>query len=124
LGGIDMFRFENLDIWKRAIQITDEVFNVADFLEGRHYYRFADQMFGAVLSISNNIAEGSGSYSKKDFKLYLNYTHRSIFETVNMIIIEYRRSYINEEQNEHLKTELEEISKMISGFSKSLNEKQ
>ncbi len=121
LGGINMFRFESLDIWKRAVVLTDEIFNVAEFIEGRHYYRFADQLRGAVISISNNIAEGSGSSSKKDFIKFLNYTHRSIFETVNMIIIAGRRNYISEQQNERLKNELEEVSKMISGFSKSLH---
>ncbi|MDI6765796.1 MAG: four helix bundle protein [Bacteroidota bacterium] len=118
-----MFRFENLEIWKRSIQITDEIFNIADIIESKHHYRFADQLRGAVLSISNNIAEGSGSSSKRDFTQFLNYTHRSIFETVNMLIIACRRKYINEDQKNNLRNELEEISKMVSGFSRSLNHK-
>lgn len=118
-----MFRFENLEIWKRSIKITDEMFNIADIIESKHQYRFADQLRGAVLSISNNIAEGSGSSSKKDFTQFLNYAHRSIFETVNMLILASRREYFNEQQKSHLINELEEISKMISGFSKSLQSK-
>ncbi len=118
-----MFRFENLEIWKRSIQITDEIFNIADVIENKHHYRFSDQLRGAVLSISNNIAEGSGSSSKKDFCQFLNYTHRSIFETVNMLIIACRRKYLGEGQHNLLKNELEQISKMISGFSKSLQSK-
>jgi len=118
-----MFRFENLEIWKRSIQITDKIFNIADIIEKRHHYRYADQLRGAVLSISNNIAEGSGSSSKRDFTQFLNYTRRSIFETVNMLIIARRREYISEELKNHLINEFEEISKMISGFSKSLQSK-
>jgi four helix bundle protein len=118
-----MFRFEDLEIWKRSIKITDEIFSIADIIESKHQYRFADQLRGAVLSISNNIAEGSGSSSKKDFTQFLNYAHRSIFETVNMLILASRREYFNEQQKSHLINELEEISKMISGFSKSLQSK-
>jgi four helix bundle protein len=118
-----MFRFENLEIWKRSVDITDSIFGIADQLENKHCYRFADQLRGAVLSISNNIAEGSGSSSKKDFCQFFNYTHRSIFETVNMLIIAYRRKYILVQQKDSLKNELEEISKMIMGFSKSLQSK-
>ena len=88
-----MFRFENLEIWKRSIEVTDRLFDLADTFEAKHHYRFADQLRGASLSISNNIAEGSGSSSKKDFTKFLNYTHRSIFETVNMLIIASRRAF-------------------------------
>ena len=56
------FRFQDLKIWQLAIQIADELFNMADDLEQKKLYRFADQLRGAGMSMSNNIAEGSGSY--------------------------------------------------------------
>lgn len=101
-----MFRFEGLEVWKRSIKITDEIFDIADSIEDRHKYRFAEQLRAASLSISNNIAEGSGSNSKKEFKQYLNHSHRSIFETVNMIIIATRRKYITESQKIIITNEL------------------
>lgn len=116
----NMFRFENLEIWKRSVSLTDQLFNLSDKLEKMHHYRFGEQLRGAALSISNNIAEGSGSSSKKDFRQYLNYAHRSVFETVSMITIARRRNYISENERSSLHSELEEISKMITGFSKSL----
>ena len=61
------FRFQDMEIWQIAVQIGDVLLNIADDLEQRKLYRFADQMRGASLSVSNNIAEGSGSASKKDF---------------------------------------------------------
>lgn len=115
-----MFRFENLDIWKRSIEVTDQIFDIADLLEDKRRYKFAEQLRGAVLSITNNIAEGSGSNSKREFKLFLNYSHRSVSETANMIILCLRRKYIDEETNRKHLNQLEEISKMITGFSKSL----
>jgi four helix bundle protein len=59
-----LFRFQDLEIWKKAIEIGDKLLNIADDLEKRKLYRFAEQVRGAGLSISNNIAEGSGSLSK------------------------------------------------------------
>jgi len=50
------FRFQDLKIWQSAIQIADELFDIADDLEQKKLYRFADQLKGAGMSISNNIA--------------------------------------------------------------------
>ncbi len=55
------FRFQDLKIWQLAIEIALELFNIADALENKKLYRFAEQLRGAGMSMSNNIAEGSGS---------------------------------------------------------------
>jgi len=55
------FRFQDLKIWQSAIEIADELFNIADDLERKKLYRFAEQLRGSGMSMSNNIAEGSGS---------------------------------------------------------------
>ncbi|MEI9477283.1 MAG: four helix bundle protein [Deltaproteobacteria bacterium] len=49
------FRFENLEIWKRAVEIARKLFKIADSLETKKLYRFADQLRGAGLSMPNNI---------------------------------------------------------------------
>ncbi len=113
-----MFRFEELDIWKRAIAMTDSFFDLADQLDGRRKYRFAEQLRSAALSITNNIAEGSGSISSREFKQFLNFAHRSISETANMLIICHRRGYIDGETKRCHLSGLEESSRMVMGFSK------
>ena len=115
-----MFRFEGLEIWNRSIRLTDQLFDVADHIHEKHHFRLAYQLRGSALSISNNIAEGSGSSSRKDFQVFLNYAHRSIFESVNMIMIAHRRKFISQTQLVEIKDELEVISKMVSAFSKTL----
>jgi len=51
------FRFQDLEIWRMAIEIADELFGIADELEGKRLFRFTDQLRGAGMSMSNNIAE-------------------------------------------------------------------
>jgi four helix bundle protein len=48
------FRFQDLKIWQLAIRIADELFDIADRLEEKRLYRFADQLRGAGMSMSNN----------------------------------------------------------------------
>ncbi|WP_423147310.1 four helix bundle protein [Rubrolithibacter danxiaensis] len=114
------FRFEDLHIWQKAIETTDELYNIADHLEDIKQYRFAEQFRSAALSISNNIAEGSGSNSNPDFCKFLNYSHRSIFEIVNMLIVFNQRKYIENDLLYKKKQELDHLARMIVNFSKSL----
>ena len=115
-----MFRFEGLEVWKRASVIAREMMEVADDLDHIRKYKIAEQLRSAALSISNNIAEGSGSSSQRDFKVFLNYSHRSVFETANIVMLCYQSGWITKSKaQEHLK-ELEEMARMITGFSRSL----
>lgn len=114
------FRFQNLEIWKRAIKVAQVLFDVADNLEEKHLYRFAEQLRGAALSIPNNIAEGSGSESDREFGQFLNFARRSIFEVTNMLFVFTDRGLIEREQQVALVHELEELSRMITGFRRSL----
>ena len=57
------FRFQDLKIWHLAIENADELFDIADGLEQKRLFRFAEQLRGSGMSMSNNIAEGSGSDS-------------------------------------------------------------
>jgi four helix bundle protein len=78
-----LFRFLNMQIWQRAAGITSPLFKLAEQLDERRYDRFAEQLRAATLSITNNIAEGSGSNSDDDLAHFLNMAWRSLFETAN-----------------------------------------
>ncbi len=114
------FRFEDLDIWKDSIEITDILYDYSDRAESKNKYRFAEQMRGAALSISNNIAEGSGSFSDKEFAQFLNFARRSLFECTNIIIVFERRRLITPEEKKELFEKLKYLSKRITNFRKSL----
>ena len=83
-----------------AIEIADVLFDIADELERKKLFRFAEQLRGSGMSMSNNIAEGSVSHSKKEFKNFLNIARRSTFENANILIILERRNLINTEKLE------------------------
>ena len=114
------FRFQDLQILQLAIEISDELLNIADELENKKLFRFAEQLRGAAMSISNNIAEGSGSASDKDFNNFLNIAHRSTFENANILIILNRRKIITEKTLNDLLEKLDKECRMITNFKKTL----
>ena len=114
------FRFQDLKIWQFAIEIADELFDIADDLEERKLYRFADQIRGAGMSMSNNIAEGSGSDSKREFGRFLNIARRSTFENANIVLLLEKRRLLSEERVNKLLDDLEILCRQISSFKNTL----
>ncbi len=114
------FRFQDLRIWQLAIQIADELFDIADGLDRRRLYHFAEQLRGAGMSVSNNIAEGSGSSSKKEFKQFLNMARRSTYENANILFLLEMRDLISNEFLNKLLDQLDHLCRQITNFQKSL----
>ena len=114
------FRFQDLRIWQLAIEIANELFDIADDLEKKKLYRFADQLRGAGMSMSNNIAEGSGSSSTKEFKQFLNIARRSTFENANILILLHKRSLLSDESLDSMLKKLDALCRQITSFSNSL----
>lgn len=114
------FRFQDLEIWQMAIEIADELFDIADELERRHHYRFAEQLRDSGMSMSNNIAEGSGSSFDKEFSRYLDIAKKSTFENANILIILHRREFISIERRDELLDKLDHLCRKIVNFKKTL----
>jgi four helix bundle protein len=117
---MDDFRFEQLDIWKESIEISDILFDYAEKADAKKLFKFAEQLRSAGMSISNNIAEGSGSFSDKEFASFLNIARRSDLECVNILHIFERRKIITPEEKMAMRIQLLMLSKKITSFRKSL----
>lgn len=118
------FRFMDLEIWKQAIVLNDKLSDLADAMSDAKSFRVAEQLRAASLSISNNIAEGSGSFSSKDFANFLNIARRSVFEKANISLVAHRRKFIDKSNLDEILEELELLSKKITNFRKSIMSNQ
>jgi len=110
-----------MDIWKDAISLSDTLCDYSDKADGKHLYRFAEQLRAAAMSISNNIAEGSGSFSDKEFASFLNISRRSVFECANILHIFLCRKIISHEEKDLIYSSLISLSKRITNFRKSIS---
>jgi len=114
------FRFEQLEIWRDSIVISDRLFEIAEVADKKKLFKFAEQLRAAAMSISNNIAEGSGSFSNKEFASFLNISRRSVFECANILYLFERREIIDMQLKEEIFKDLIILSKKITNFRKSL----
>jgi four helix bundle protein len=65
-----MFRFEKLDVWLRAIEFADLVYLLTRQFPIDERFGLTSQMRRASVSVSSNIAEGSGRISDRDFSFH------------------------------------------------------
>ena len=60
-----MFTYESLDIWKLAIDYAKIIYKVTSKFPRSEQYGLSSQLRRASISISANIAEGSGAVGVK-----------------------------------------------------------
>jgi four helix bundle protein len=114
-----VFRFEQLKVWHKAIELYDVVDGLADRFPPKARFGLADQFRRAALSISSNIAEGSGRETPKEFRHFLSVAKGSAYETVSISCICQRRRLITDHQHADLYARAEEISKMLTALKRS-----
>ncbi|MDD4939106.1 MAG: four helix bundle protein [Candidatus Omnitrophica bacterium] len=106
------FDFEKLEVYKKALNLAEKVYKItADFPE-RERYGLQGQLRRAAVSISSNIAEGSGRYNKKDFAQFLRIARGSLYECIPLIEISLRIGYIDKKTSEELLFDGNELAKM------------
>ena len=114
------FRFEDLEIWQEAISIACELFEIADELEEKKLWRFADQLRGAGMGIPNNISESTGTDKIGEQQQLLRYSKRECYEAANILVILYLRKYITIEKKEILYYRLYKLCQRNYNYSNSL----
>ncbi len=110
-------KFEDLICWQKARELATITYFT--FKVNRDF-SFKDQIERAVVSISNNIAEGFERKSNKEFNQFLHIAKGSCGEVRSMLYIALDLGYINQTKFDDLCNKSFEISKIISGLIKTL----
>jgi four helix bundle protein len=114
------FAFENLEVYKKAVYFANKTYKTTRGFPKNEIYGLTSQIRRAAVSISTNIAEGSGRYHKKDFAQFLRISRSSVYECVPLFEIARHEDYINAGMYNELLNDCNELAKMINGLIKSL----
>lgn len=113
-----MYKFENLKVYKKALIFVDEIFNVTKGFPSDLKFSLNSQIVRAAISITANIAEGSGRVGSRESANFYNISKASLYETVSLLDIALMRDIISKEKYNELYNLSEEISKMLTGLIK------
>lgn len=115
------FGYENLTVWQRSLEWTDHILTIAESIDtARSHFRLIEQIESSCASVPMNIAEGKGRFSKKEFVHFLYIARGSLYETMTLLEIFFKRGWVSQEEFAAVKTETKEIAKMLNGLINSI----
>ena len=115
------FKFEKLQIWQMAIELSYEIHNLTRSFPKEELFILTSQIKRAADSIALNIAEGSTGQSNAEQKRFLGFAQRSALEVVTCLYLGRKRNLISEEQFVTYYNTLDRLVAMIQKFKNSFN---
>ena len=117
-------RFEDVPVWQKAAELYELTEDLLENESFRATRGFRDQLDRAALSVSNNIAEGFERNGDREFIQFLTIAKGSCGEVRAQLYIALDQNYIDEKQFIFITGKLIEISRMLSGLMKYLQQSE
>ena len=117
------FSFENLEVYSKIRNLIKYIYQLQEKFPKEERYGLGDQVRRAVVSVSANLADGSGRTSLKEKIHFVEISYGSLMEVFCELQAACDLEYITTEQFNSLRPQITDIAKMLSGLRNSL-EKQ
>ncbi|WP_246516214.1 four helix bundle protein [Aequorivita echinoideorum] len=95
-----IFSFEKLNVWQKSRQLSIKINEITQEFPSEERFGLSSQMRRASVSISSNIAEGSGRHSFKDQARFTEIAYSSVLELLNQVILSNDLKYLADEEYE------------------------
>jgi four helix bundle protein len=115
-----MFKFENLEVWKKAMDLVEFIDFVTKKFPKEEIYVLTSQLKRASDSIVLNIGEGSQGQSNPEFARFLGYSIRSCIEVVCCVFIARTRQIISDDDFNKIYSDCETLVKMLQSLKSKL----
>ena len=113
------YAFENLEVWKKSRIFVKEIYGVTKLYPQEEKFGLTNQLRRASVSISSNIAEGSTRLSNRDKSRFYEVAYGSLIEVLNQLILSYDLEFLSNDNLTRLRTQIEELSRMLLALHKS-----
>jgi four helix bundle protein len=111
---------QRLDLWTRSVDFVVEIYRLTEKFPKEEKFGLTSQLRRAAVSVAANVAEGAGKTSRKDFMRYLSNSQGSTSEIETELLIALRLNYLDEADFKILSKDLDDVGRMITGLSRSL----
>ncbi|MFV0366074.1 MAG: four helix bundle protein [Mangrovibacterium sp.] len=91
------YQFKKLDVWKLSIELTKTIYQLTQHFPDYEKFGLSNQIRRASVSISSNIAEGSGCISPKNQARYYEIAFGSLMEVTSQLFLAKELGYVSED---------------------------
>lgn len=109
--------FQDLIVWQKAHQMVLSIYRFTSEFPAHETYGITSQLRRAAVSVPANIAEGFRKISNREKLRFLNIAQGSLEECRYYLILSNDLGYGD---SASLLAQLEEVSKLLNGYSNSL----
>src|SRR5262249_51122610 len=106
--------------WQKAMDLVEVVYKVTEDYPRGERFGLTNQTRRSAVSLPSNIAEGQGRQTTRDFVHFLSVARGSLQEMETQILIGGRLKYLKERQENEVLTLADEVSRVLSGLTRSL----
>ena len=114
-----IYSFEKLIVWQKSRTLALFIYKTTRDFPKDELFGMTSQMRRCSISISSNIAEGSGRQNPKDKARFTEIAYSSALELLNQLIISIDLEYISEDNYLKIRAGIEEITYMLDSLRKS-----
>jgi len=114
------FRFQKLDVWQQARLLNKKICGLSRAFPSHESYALTSQIRRASISVSSNIAEGSGRNSDADFAHFLEIAYGSLMEVISQLFLALDEGYITQLQLDEIASEADILASQLVALSKTL----
>ncbi len=108
--------FTDLDMWKHARRLRQEIYRVAGDFPSQEKYGLSSQIKRAACSVTANLAEGYGRYSYKENVQFCRQSRGSLYELRDHLTTALDAGYIRQEKYEQLESMAMSAIKLVNGY--------
>ena len=116
--------FTQLEVWRKAKDLVIDVYRETSRFPAAEQYGLCSQLRRAAVSITANIAEGTGRGSDVDFARFLEMALGSASETRSHLLLAEELGYLKPEIRETVSEKTTEIGRMLNGLIETLRSSQ
>ena len=115
-----IYRFEDLDAWKIARELTRDVYRITQADEFSRDFGLKNQIRKASVSVMSNIAEGFERDGNREFCNFLSIGKGSAGEVRSQLYVALDQDYTTRSEFDHIYLKAQESGRVIAGLSNYL----
>ena len=115
--------FRDLEVWQKSMDLAVDVYMIARRFPREERFELTSQLRKAVVSVSSNIAEGSGRATTKDLLNFLATARGSLRESESLLLLSQRLGYVSEHDLKAVIQLVHRVGQMLTALRKKLRTK-